>query len=253
MTGGIDPKNIVGSIIKGTELLDLFSIERREITLSEFAAETKFNKTTTHRLLQTLIAAGLLTRTPAGGYRLGIKLLVLGAIARADLDLRSVALPFMRELADESGDTAFLMVPSHAGALTIETTIGANPVQVRGMKVGTVLPYHVAAGPVVLAAFSPNIEEALMKSERKAYTPKTVLEVSALQARFAAIRQIGHSLSMDDYIEGVAAVGAPVLGRDGSAIASLSIGGPSSRFSEGVREQTIQLVVEAAAAVSARV
>lgn len=252
MPGETDPKNIVGSIIKGTELLDLFSIDRREITLLEFAKETGFNKTTTHRLLQTLVAADLLARSASGGYRLGTKLLVLGAIARADLDLRTVALPFMRQLAADTGDTAFLMVPSAGGALTIETTIGANPVQVHGMAVGSVLPYHVAAGPVVLAAFSAEIEAALMEVEREAFTSRTVVREGDLHARFAAIRQMGHALSMDDYIDGVSAVGAPVLGADGAVVASISVGGPTSRFSDGVRERTIQLVMEAAAALSAR-
>src|SRR5262245_5192955 len=146
MDGEIDPKNIVGSIIKGARLLDLYSTDRREISLNEFTHECGYNKTTTHRLLQTLVAVGWLVRSANGGYRLGARMLVLGAIARADLDLRNEALPFMRELTDELGDTAFLMVPGPQGAVVIETIVGGNPVQVHGLAVGSVLPYHVAAG-----------------------------------------------------------------------------------------------------------
>jgi DNA-binding IclR family transcriptional regulator len=100
MTADIDPKNIVGSIIKGARLLDLYSTDRRDISLNEFTKEVGYNKTTTHRLLQTLVAVGWLVRSSSGGYRLGARMLVLGAIARADLDLRNEALPFMRKLAD---------------------------------------------------------------------------------------------------------------------------------------------------------
>ena len=76
METDLDPKNIVGSIIKGSRLLDLYTTERRELSLSEFATETGFNKTTTYRLLQTLVAVGWLVRSSGGGYRLGTRLLV---------------------------------------------------------------------------------------------------------------------------------------------------------------------------------
>jgi DNA-binding IclR family transcriptional regulator len=245
-----DPKNIVGSIIKGSRLLDLYTTERRELSLSEFAAETGFNKTTTYRLLQTLVAVGWLVRSSSGGYRLGTRLLILGAIARADLDLRREALPFMRRLADELGDTAFLMVPGPQGAVIIETVVGANPVQVAGLTPGAVLPYHVAAGPVALAAFCPDVEAVVLGAQHEQFTARTATSRADLAAKLAETRDQGYALSLEDYIDGVAAVGAPVLGVDGVAVAALSVGGPLNSFSDGRREHTIALVVDAAAALS---
>lgn len=239
----LDPKNIVGSIIKASRLLDLFSTERRVISLGEFSRETGFNKTTAYRLLQTLVVAGWLVRNGSGEYRLGARLLVLGAIARADLDLRNEALPYMQRLADEFGDTAFLMVPGPHGAVTIETVVGTNPVRVHGLSVGSVLPYHVAAGPAVLAAFNASIEAEVLADKRKRYTPLTVVAQAALRAKFAEVRQQGFAVSMEDYIADVAAVAAPVLAADGTAVAALSVGGPANRFADGPRERTIARVV----------
>lgn len=248
-----DPKNIVGSIIKGSRLLDLYTLDRREITLAEFAVEAGFNKTTTYRLLQTLVAAGWLTRSGAGGYRLGSRLLVLGAIARADLDLRQEALPFMHRLADELGDTAFLMVPGPDGAVIIETVVGANPVQVNGLTPGAVLPYHVAAGPIALAAFSREAGARALAAERRRFTERTTTDLDDLEAKFSQARRQGHVLSLEDYIDGVAAVAAPVCGIDGEAVAALSVGGPINRFTEGMRDRTVQLVTELAAQLSERI
>lgn len=252
MTADNDPKNIVGSIIKGARLLDLYSTDRREITLNEFTQDAGFNKTTTHRLLQTLVAAGWLVRSPSGGYRLGARMLVLGAIARADLDLRNEALPFMRQLADELGDTAFLMVPGPQGAVVVETTVGDNPVQVHGLAVGSVLPFHVAAGPVVLAAFSPETRALALGVDRTRFTEHTTCDAEDLAQRFDAVQESGYSVSMEDYIEGVCAVAAPVMGADGNILASLSVGGPTNRFREGLRERTIELVIELAKTLSTR-
>lgn len=251
MASDIDPKNIVGSIIKGSRLLDLFTTERRELSLSEFATETGFNKTTTYRLLQTLVAVGWLVRSAGGGYRLGTRMLVLGAIARADLDLRHEALPYMNDLADQLGDTAFLMVPGPQGAVIIETVVGANPVQVAGLTPGATLPYHVAAGPVALAAFSPEVEAAVLAEQHEQFTVRSVTTPQGLRAKFAETREQGYAMSVEDYIDGVAAIGAPIVDADGRAVAALSVGGPLNNFGEERREQTITLVVDAARALSA--
>lgn len=252
MVTDIDPKNIVGSIIKGAQLLELFSVDRREVSLAEFVSEAGYNKTTTYRLLQTLVTVGWLVRSANGGYRLGAQMLVLGAIARADLDLRNEAIPFMRRLADELGDTAFLMVPGPQGAVTIELSVGTNPVQVHGLSVGSVLPYHAAAGPVVLAAFSPAIEARVLRGKRKVFTDKTATSEGKLRTKFAEVRERGYSLSMEDYMGGVCAVGAPVLNAEGEAVAALSVGGPTHRFTEALRMETIDLVVLLASELSVR-
>lgn len=252
MESDVDPKNIVGSIIKGARLLDLFSVERRELSLGEFASETGYNKTTAYRLLQTLVSVGWLVRSAKGGYRLGARMLVLGAIARADLDLRQEALPFMQRLADELGDTAFLMIPGPQGAVIIETIVGDNPVQVHGLTIGSMLPYHVAAGPVALAAFSPEIEERVLRAEHERFTDNTATGEESLRAKFVEVRAQGHALSMEDYIGGVGAVAAPVLGADGVAVAALSVGGPTHRFVDAPRRQAVELVMDMAAELSSR-
>lgn len=246
-----DPRSIVGSIIKASKLLEMYSTERREISLGEFTREVGYNKTTTYRLLQTMVSAGWLVRSASGGYHLGMRLLFLGAIARQDLDLRNEALPYLRKLADEVGDTAFLMVPGDAGAVTIEAIVGPNPVRVHGVTVGSVLPYYAAAGPVVLAANIPELEEKVLNGPRTQFTSSTTVSKPTLRAKFAEVRELGYALSIEDYIEDVAAVGAPILDVDGVAIASLSVGGPANRYIGDMRKRAIELVMESARALSA--
>jgi DNA-binding IclR family transcriptional regulator len=247
-----DPKNIVGSIIKASRLLDTFSNDRREVFLADFVKETGYNKTTAYRLLQTMVSAGWLMRSSSGGYRLGMRVLLLGAIARADLDLRNEALPFMRQLAEEFGDTAFLMVPGPQGAVTIETVVGRNPVRVHGVTVGSVLPYHVAAGPVVIAAFSPRIEKEVLATDRVKLTPETTVAKAALRAKYAEARDLGYSVSVEDYIDDVAAVAAPVLDATGTPVAYLSVGGPANRFTDPLLSQITDRIVAFAKALSSR-
>lgn len=247
-----DPKNIVGSVLKAARLLDSFSVERPEVTLSEFTEEAGLNKTTVYRLLQTMLSCGWLARTKSGGYRLGMPLLYLGAIARGNLDLRNEAVPLMRRLSDEFGDTSFLMIPGPHGAVTIELVVGRNPVRIHGVTVGSVLPYHVAAGPVAIAAFTPEIEARVVESEQPRFTSRTVSSGAELSRYFARVREAGYVVSVEDYIEDVAAVAAPVLGADGVAIAALSLGGPASRFEEPLLSGAIDRVCAMAQELSGR-
>jgi DNA-binding IclR family transcriptional regulator len=251
MPGQTDPKNVVGSIIKASRLLDLFTLDRREISLNEFTREAGYNKTTTYRLLQTLVTAGWLVRdVNGGGYRLGTKMLVLGAIARADLDLRDQAMPYMQALSDEFGDTAFLMVPGEHGAVTIEAIQGANPVRVHGVGVGTVLPYYVAAAPVVLAAFSPELEARVLAEDRTRFTRETAISKAALRSKFARVREHGYAVSLEDFADDVAAVAAPIFDPGGAPIAALSVGGPANHFAEPLRSRVIERVLALAEQLS---
>lgn len=247
-----DPKNVVGSVIKAARLLESFSTDHTDIALGEFTKETGYNKTTVYRLLQTMVGVGLLVRSSSGGYRLGHRLLVLGAIARSDLDLRRESLPYVEWLADELGDTAFLMVPGQHGAVVVETVVGRNPVRVHGLSVGSVLPYHVAAAPVVLLALLPEVEAAVLAGDRRRFTKHTTTTESALRAKLADVREQGYCVSLEDYLPDVGAIAAPVLGADGRAIAALSVGGPVNRFTDATREQTIARVVELARELSSR-
>jgi DNA-binding IclR family transcriptional regulator len=247
-----DSKNIVGSVVKAARLLNSFSVERPEVTLSEFTEDTGLNKTTVYRLLQTMLSCGWLTRTKSGSYRLGMPMLYLGAIARGNLDLRNEAVPLMRRLSEEFGDTSFLMIPGPHGAVTIELVVGRNPVRIHGVTVGSVLPYHVAAGPVAIAAFTPEIEARVLESDPPRLTSHTVSSRADLTRYFARVREAGYVVSFEDYIEDVAAVAAPVLNGDGIAIAALSLGGPASRFQDPMLSRAVDRVCAMARELSDR-
>jgi DNA-binding IclR family transcriptional regulator len=116
-----------------------------------------------------------------------------------------------------------------------------------------VLPYHVAAGPVVIAAFSPEIERRVLSVPRTQLTGQTITGKRDLRNRFAEVRESGYALSNEDYVDEVSAVAAPVIGPDGVAVGSLSLGGPATRFrDEALLKAMIKSVVEAAAEVTRR-
>ncbi|NKQ57461.1 IclR family transcriptional regulator [Amycolatopsis sp. K13G38] len=252
VAGGDDAKNMVNSVRRAGQLLEAFDQEHPSLGLTELAEATGLNKTTTHRLLATLVRMGWLTKTVEGEYKIGMKLFSLGSIALAGFSLRDEARPLLLELAERFGDTAYLMIPGDSGAVVIDLLEGAGPLTVKHISVGTVLPYHAAAGPMTILAYLPEVRERWLAEPLERFTDHTVTTAEALTAQLDKIRAEGYTISDEDYLAGVGAVAAPVFGQSGKLQATISLGGPAVNFRGSRLLGIISGVREAAATLSSR-
>ncbi|SNT51977.1 IclR family transcriptional regulator [Rhodococcoides kyotonense] len=240
-------RDIVGAVLKACTLLEHFDAARPTWSLNDLTSASGMNKTTVHRLMTTLIHAGWVDRTPDGSYRVAMPLFEIGSAALVQVDIRAAARPYMESLAETFGDTAYLMVPAEEGAVCIDRLEGHNPLLVAGINIGSVMPYHAAAGPIVMLAFSNTLRERWFRRDLSAFTERTLTDVDALTEHLDAVRENGYSVSNSDYLQGVAAVAAPILGRDGTAVASISIGGRVEAFEGDALTDKIERVRDAAA------
>src|SRR5687767_6937885 len=86
-------------ISKVVALLDAFSPAAPELSLGELARITGLPVSTTYRLVSELVEWGGLERATSGtGYRIGVRMWELGALAPRSSTLREVAVPFMQDL-----------------------------------------------------------------------------------------------------------------------------------------------------------
>ncbi|WP_459547511.1 IclR family transcriptional regulator [Nocardia sp. X0981] len=243
-------RDVVGAVLKACTLLGHFSADRPVWGLNDLTTASGMNKTTVYRLMATLIQAGWVDRTEEGAYRVAMPVFEIGSAALAKLDIRSAAKPFMSELATTFGNTAYLMVPAEQGAVCIDLLEGHNSLVVAGINVGSVMPYHAAAGPTVMLAHSKALRDRWVDAGLPAITERTVTDVELLVEHLDKIREAGYSLSNSDYLPGVAAVGAPIFGRDGSVVASISVGGRAEEFEGEELAAKIEKVREAGARIT---
>ena len=243
---GNDAKNHVASVMKGCRVVESLAGGAGEYSLAQIADLNDLNKTTAHRLLQTLMMAGWVERGPEGGYRLGLRMLKFGLAAQEQFSLRREALPYLRRLAEEFGDTGFLLVPSEDGAVCVETVEGDSPLKVNKVRVGAVLPFHVAGGPSVMAAFDSAIERQVLSAPRERFTEVTATTEEELRAKFEKIRQDGYYYAEGDVLNGVAAVSAPIFGMSGGLVGTLSLGGAAQRFRSDRFDRIVEAVVGSA-------
>ena len=79
-------------------LLDVLAGHQEPVSLKVISERTGLHPSTAHRILNDLTLGRLVDRPEAGSYRLGMRLLELGNLVKARLDVREVAIGPMREL-----------------------------------------------------------------------------------------------------------------------------------------------------------
>lgn len=243
----------MGTVSKAISLLERFSVERPEIGLSDLARLAAFDKATTRRLLVELAGHGLVEQDPATRlYRLGAGVLRLARIREENFPFLEIAIPIVRALAAETGETAHLSEYSARGlsSIHVEESPRANRVIV---EVGQDLPLHTTASGIAFLSASPEaLVQDYLRRPLKAHTAHTITRAAVLAQQIEAARQRGHSIGDQGYEEGVFSVAAPILGVNGYAIGSIAVASPVVRISDAVARSHGLAAAKAARQISER-
>src|SRR3954470_1871810 len=113
---------------KVVSLFDAFRLGDVELSLNELARRTGLPLSTAYRLALELVSWGGLERAAGGGYRIGLRLLEIGALAPRSAGLQEIALPFMQDLYVATGQNVHLAVLDGLEALYIERVTGLRSI-----------------------------------------------------------------------------------------------------------------------------
>jgi DNA-binding IclR family transcriptional regulator len=206
-------------------LLDAFGPADGGVTLAELARRTQVPKPTVLRIARALVDWGALERTEAG-YRLGTRLIELGAAARGQQRLRDLALPFMSDLYGLTHGAVHLAVLDGARTLILEKIAGPDSVPVAS-QAGRCGPAHCTGLGKVLLAFSPgDTVDKVIASGLTPRTPYTITRPSELREQLAEVRGTGIGLEREESTEGVVCVAAPVFTQQRALAGALSVACP---------------------------
>ena len=101
--------NLLSSVKKSLEVLQVFSGDRLEMSVTEISKVLNSHKSSISRILITLASEGFVEKNPqTNKYRLGLKLLELASLVTQRYDLREHAGPHMEELAQRLGEIIHL-------------------------------------------------------------------------------------------------------------------------------------------------
>jgi IclR family KDG regulon transcriptional repressor len=234
-------------------ILSCFSQDEPFLSLSQISERLGLSKSTTHRLLSSMVHNGFLSRMPnERTYCLGYQFMCWASIVENALDLRDLARPFLEELNRITGETAILTVRDDHWAVCLEKVESRKAVRL-AMTVGSRRWLHAGASAKVLMAYlGPEaIEEAISGTGLPRIMHNTITEPQALYEELESIRALGYATSFEETDQGAMGVAAPVFDRSNRVVAGIGIAGPISRWSHDDIPELAGMVTAAARRLSA--
>ena len=243
----------VGSVAKAFRVLEAFSSRHRTLNLGEISALTGLDKSAAQRFTNTLHVLGYLRKEAVSRrYLLSPKTLEIGLSYLRGSGIAEPAAPFLREAARQCDETVNLTQLDGNEIVYIGRIPSRHIISVE-VLLGTRYPAWCTAAGRVMLAFLPEAQshEIVKKSDRHAYTSRTVTDIKGLAALLRRARQNGYSFAADQIFLGEYTVAAPIFNPGHEPIAALSISGLASRHSrQDFERKMTPIVLDTAGAIS---
>lgn len=223
------------------------------LSLAEISQQLGLNKSRVFRILATLEQRGFVEQDrETHVYRLGLKLLALGAAVQRRLDLTRLARHWLDDLAAATGEAVFLGVLDGLEAVCVDSRESKHPIRLYA-EVGRRTPLHVGGFPKVLLAYLVETDPTVLdRLDLTPITPATLTTPHALAVELAGIRRDGYVVASNDLDWGACSIAAPICDHTGAVVAALSVAGPVERFTPDRITAYLDHVRQAAAGISAQ-
>lgn len=225
--GGVKSLETAFRIVDGVESLDGAGV-------TEIANEVGVAKSTVHDHLKTLEANGFLVGDPDGTYRVGLRFLDHGGLARSRLPLYQTAEPEVEKLADETGELVNLLVEENGLGVYVDYAKGQDAVNLDTYLGKREHLHSTAFGKAILANLDRSRVDAILERHGlPAETERTITSREALEDRLDTVRENGYAIDDEERIQGTSCVAAPVMTDEDEVVGAISISGPVGRLGEG--------------------
>lgn len=219
-----------GPVDRAFHLLQAVVAANEPVGVRELGRRTGLPRSTASRLVATLERLRMVERTPDGDVIPG------GALATLQIDgattplLRDRLHPLLVDIVQEFGENAALAVDDGDALHYISDVVSENPVSV-GDVIGERHDFHlVASGLVAMAAWSSSRLAAHLNQRLAAATEHSMTDATLLRERLQVIASDGHAWTDQELDVGINGLAVPVV-LDGETVASITLYGPSYRFS----------------------
>lgn len=193
--GGYTPGSSILS--KAFLLLECFSAEERVLTLTQLADRSGLPKSTVHRVLEHLVALGIIEANDRK-YRIGMRLFAITTAMPAS-NLRELCLPALARLQAWSGGVLHLAVLRGVHVVYLERIVGADN-RVPAPAPGNILPAHGSAlGKALLARLTVEERSAILPDPLPRMTATTITDRAMLERQLAEIRRSNIALSLGEW------------------------------------------------------
>jgi DNA-binding IclR family transcriptional regulator len=234
-------RSTVASDERAFDILE--SLKRRGSTgVTELAGALDMPKSTVHAHLSTLRDRGYVVQEDDDRYRLGLRFLDFGMVARLNRQLYTEVQPHLEELAAETGEKAWCAVEENGQAVLVGRAVGDRAVHTNA-RVGQHVELHrLGAGIAILASLDADRRREILDGYDFPLHGAADTR-AALEAELTEVRDRGVAYGTDRFIQGVSSVAAPVTDNAGRVYGAIGVSGPTNRLSGRLLESELADVV----------
>jgi DNA-binding IclR family transcriptional regulator len=222
------------------------------LSAREIGARCDINRTTAHRLLNTLIHHGWAERHADGGYRLSVKFLALAHVSTQVRSFLDEIRPALARLSQLSRETVHVGVLDGFDIVHVDKIESLEHVGVSSRIGARGVAHCTSLGKALLAASQDEFVAAYIAQAQQRMKPYRVESVESIWADIARTRERGYSLDDEEDSIGVRCLGAAVRGAGGQPLFAISLTGPSPRFTRAVCDQLAPTLVAVTGQLSRR-
>ena len=245
-------KATLQTVDRALQLLEILAEHPTGMQPKEIEEVLELNKVTVHRLLATLENRGFIERM-GNAYVIGLKLVELSSMKLSNVELKTEAAPYLRELVTRLGLPVQMAILEGTEAVFIDKIESRNSFRMYS-QIGKRIPlYASGVGKVLLLQEGDEeIRQKLETVEFTAFTPKTLTSVEEVIEAIKVARKKGYAVDDEEHEKGIFCVAAPIYDYRDKVIAAISVGDINKHFVKGTNAKQIELIKETAKEISKR-
>src|SRR5438445_1267276 len=215
-------------------LLDVLASYQDPVSLKLISEQTGLHPSTAHRILNDLAVGRFVDRPEAGSYRLGMRLLELGNLVKARLNVRDAALAPMRELHKLTQQPVNLSMRQGDEIVYVERAYSERSGMQVVRAIGGRAPLHLTSvGKLFLAFDDPQrLRTYATRTGLSGQTRNSITQLPVLERELSKARQYGIARDNEELEMGVRCMAAGIYDDQNKLVAGLSISAPADRLDE---------------------
>lgn len=222
--------------------------------LGEVAGMLGVHKSTALRLLQTLEARKFVKHNADHEYRLGTGMFSLSAVALGNLDIRAIAAPHLRRLAERSQQTIHLAAYDGSDVFYIDKYETQKTVRMYS-RIGVPAPLFCTGVAKAIIAEQPLRERMRLADgiEFVRHTERTITTPQGYLDELERVRDRGYAIDDREHEDFIHCIAVALPTGSGPATHGISLSAPTITISREALLDLVPLLQEAAAEISSEI
>lgn len=245
---------VVIAVDRCLDIMEYISKASGPVSVRELSVKLNIPNASCFRIIKNMLNRGYIEESDraSGQYELGLKILDLAEKKNRTLDVRTIAVPYMDQLARKTNQSVQLGKLEQNGVIYIEQSMSMSPIKVIG-PLYTPIKINVSASGKVLCAFLPPYEQTsyVEQADFTRLTDNSIMDKVEFKKQLQVVRKNYYAVDNEEYSTGIGCLAVPIFDYRGQCAASLGLTGNIEDYTDEKNfEMMRQALMEAAGEIS---